>query len=236
MDWSLILPTRERLDLLEGLLSSLRATTVRPDLLEVWIAVDDDDEPTVMKIPGFMRDYPFTRFLCVPRQGNMSVGYYNRMARLTQGRYIMALNDDVRFVTSGWDRVGIAALEKFQAEHPDGVCYGKADDGLKMAYGCFPVLSRQAYFAMGWVFHPEFTSWGADINLHAIMSRVARVVDLPFHLLHLSHHTGLRTRDAINERVGQIANYNYACAEGESMRLRDIMASWQVYGFALKNA
>lgn len=227
-EWSLILPSRERLSLLTGLLQSLDRTTEYKDRLEVLIAIDDDDSPTCAIAPTLAQLYPFARFICCKRASNMSVEYFNRLAlEESKGRNIMGLNDDVEFTDMAWDVIGSRALDGARKQWKDGVALGKCNDGLGTDYPCFPVLTLEALTALGFFFHCETTFWGADIVLYNIFadSRVNRVVDLGFSVRHLSHHTGLRQRDDLNHRMYNVSKYNYACAPGEANRLKDILAS-----------
>jgi hypothetical protein len=222
MNFSLILPSRERINLLENLLESLLKNTSDIDNIEVWIAFDWDDSQSVKNIKKLSNKFTFTQFLVTDRQNNLSDGYYNRLAKISNGKFVQVLNDDCQIVTNSWDEKAIKVLSEYQKFISDGILYGKAqDEGI--GYSCFPLLSRQAIEAMGWFFHPEMTAWGADIHLHEVYSKVNRVIDLPYKVDHISHHTGKRDRDNVNYRLSSISSYNYASADGESQRLRNIL-------------
>lgn len=225
VDFSIVFPSRERLPMLTRLLDSLRDTTVRQDRLEVWIAFDWCDTPSVKSISALSREYPFARFYVTDRQENFSVGYYNRLCvQVSSGRYVQALNDDVVFKTPGWDRLALAVLDEYKSRQPDNVVYGLSDDLCGYDYACFPVLSREALNLLGWMFHPEFTTWGADIHLYNVMREVDRIVKLPYVVEHISHHANKRERDTLNYRIQNLARYNYASAPGEANRLRNLLA------------
>ena len=202
----------------------MQDTTYRPERLEVWIAIDWDDTATVQSMRCLRRRYPFSvEFLVTDRQDNLSVGYYNRLAKLCSGEFVQVLNDDCLFVTPQWDRLALGVLREYQRQQPDGVVYGRVLDNAGHPFSCFPVLSREALDLVGWVFHPEFTGWGADIHLYDVYTRVARVVDVPYRLEHRSHHTGQRQRDSVNCRLSNISRYNYGSALGESMRISNLI-------------
>lgn len=212
VDYSLILPSRERLPLLEGLLDSVVQKTKKIERLECWCAIDWDDTPTVQNMKRLRNKFPFLEFLVTDRQGNMSVGYYNRLAALACGRFIQLLNDDCLFVTKDWDALALPVLEDFQQANGDGILLGQTLPIWNYSY--FPVFSREAYQALSWVQHPEFHSWGADLTNHAIFQPLNRLVTLPYEIRHSTPN------DAVHKRMGQIARTNYGCAPGESQRLQ----------------
>lgn len=222
MNFSIVLPSRERIGLLENLLETIARNTKNINETEVWIAIDWDDVTSVNSVRRLSKSYGFSQFIITDRQNNLSEGYYNRLAKISTGRFVQVLNDDCEFTTPNWDELAITVLEKYQRHMPDGIVYGKVQDEGN-GYSCFPLLSRQAINAMGWFFHPEMTAWGADIHLHEVYSKVNRAIDLPYAINHISHHTGKRSRDNVNYRLSSISRYNYASADGEANRLRNII-------------
>lgn len=225
MNFSIVLPSRERLTLLEKFLDSIEQTTSDVSQIEVWIALDWDDAESVNSIRRLNKSYSFSQFLVTDRQNNLSEGYYNKLAKISKGRFIQVLNDDCIFSTKNWDEIAIKTLERYQRHFPDGILYGKVQDDGGHHYSCFPLLSRQAIGAMGWFFHPEMTAWGADIHLYEVYSKVNRIIDLPYMVNHFSHHNGKRQRDRVNHRLSSISKYNFASADGEANRLRNILKS-----------
>lgn len=227
MDFSLILPSRERTELLGKFLSSVKTNTHNLNEIEVLVAVDKDDQETVYTMPTLKLKYPFVTFHVGQRQDNFSTGYYDKLANISKGKYIWALNDDCVFTTFGWDRL---ALQHFTTiQYHDGIYYCRTLDDLGKGYPCFPMLTCGALNVQDFFFHCEFRSWGADINLHEIWSTIGRVVDCPMLTVkHLTHHNGSRERDHVNLRVGHIASYNWGCAKGEANRIRNIITAQKV--------
>lgn len=226
INFSLILPSRGRLQLLRNLLQSVVKTTSYVDKIDAWIAFDWDDQESIKAIPELTRDYTWCHFLVTDRQTNVSAGYFNRLCWLGEGKYIQVLNDDCEFLTNAWDEIALSVLDN---AFSDNILYARCQEDLNTGYGCFPIISRKALNVVGWIFHPEFTSWGADIMLHDMYLRLGRVVLLPYQIAHFSHHnpahsTHYRKRDQTNIDFGNRARYNWHCAGGEANRVNNLIS------------
>ena len=208
MNFSLILPSRERPSLLLDLLRSIEATAAEPDKLEAFIALDKDDESAdELDLSAF----PFCRAYVLPRQPG-TTSYFNFLAAQANGDYIWALNDDCVLTTKGWDAKALDFMKRphvgFGTAYLPGSWpfYGRTHDNLGQEFSMFPMLSRAAYEAQGFFFPPEFPGWAADNTLYGIWQELGRVVDLPMVTVeHRSHHHGNRERDAVSEHVGNIS-------------------------------
>lgn len=231
MNFSLCFPSRNRLNLLEGLLLSLEETTSEIDKIEALIAIDFDDHLTFRARHRFANRFRFVTFYPGMPQSNFSEGYYNYLARLSKGKYIMALNDDTAFRTVSWDRLCIERMEGYLADKPDRIAYGAIDDGLENHHGhgryaCFPLLSKAAVEGLGYLLPPPITTWGADIDLWRIFDQVGRIVDLTCcRIDHICYHTGTRERDEVSrsvERKCKLGNQCYDIAP-DVERLRGII-------------
>jgi hypothetical protein len=205
VNWSLILPSR-RPALLRNLLQSLTDTTADPANLEVLIAFDYDDKPMVGEVCAITRRFRFARFAACDRQTNFSDGYYNRLAAEARGRFIQAMNDDVTYLTPGWDTLAGKAMDDYAGHFKDGMAYGKFQEvgvGLGDDFACFPVLTREAYEALGWFFHRDFWSWNADVHLQKVFGAIDRCVALPAVIEHQQDGT-----DELNQRIRLLSTCN----------------------------
>jgi glycosyltransferase involved in cell wall biosynthesis len=189
IDFSLILPSRGRPQLLRGLLESIKETTARLERLEVLVAVDDDDEETLAVARGV--EYPWVYFRVCRRSSNFSRDYYSWLATLSQGRFIMALNDDCSLLTTDWDDVARHYLK-------DPICYGRTVDvpWLGGDYCYFPMLSRAAFDALTYFFHPSLPVYGADVHLYRVCKAAGIVVDAPVQVRHVRQTTKQDAWDA----------------------------------------
>lgn len=143
---TVLVPTRNRLELLErSLLSLIEKADLRlGQQFEIIVRHDDDDQAT----RRWLENHPdlWTLFIHGPR-GN---GYadlhnmYNEMCMLARGQFLFLWNDDALMITPGWD------LEI--SRHNDGKpCYLRSaiNDGRGRDNHLFPIVHRSWYDACG---------------------------------------------------------------------------------------
>lgn len=236
MRFSIVFATRERTTLLRNLLESIVVTTHNPRWIEVIAVYDSDDSETDGISSELIEKFKSInlRMLRRERSPRLNEDYINYAARLSDGEYIIVLNDDVKFETQGWDDVAYQKCEDYKITYPDGIMYGVTEDGLNdlkrrqnLTYCCFPLISKKAVKILGYAMHPAFNSWGADVHLYRIYSNINRVVDLrDIKLIHYSYHGNSREKDKVNEHVRQIDNGVHPCSfgiNGECVKLQSEM-------------
>ena len=199
--FSIIFPTRERVELLYSLLRSIQTTTSNLSDIEVLIAVDEDDFGTQNFINGCNLD--FVNMHIVKRSLNFSRDYYTYLAKHSTGRWIIVCNDDCQFETLQWDIKAYDVLK----DKP-GVIYGWIQDGIDGYrakghgnYCCFPLFGRKGYEALGYIFPADIPTWGADLWARKLYDQISSVVELPITIRHYCHHNLSRPQDEISKRI-----------------------------------
>jgi hypothetical protein len=152
---TVMLPSRGRTGLLRASIGSLAGLAARPDKLEILVAADPDDEPTVHFEAGDGR-YRLRVITAPERFGYARLHeYYNLLATHARGTWLMLWNDDASMLTPGWDEVVRA--------QPDSILWAKANHceaGL-----LFPVWPRSWYEIAGYVSRsPNVDVWLQDIG------------------------------------------------------------------------
>ena len=204
--FTIVFPSRERINLLNRMITSIESTTANKNDIEVFVAVDQDDVETIQYAKRNQRD--FLRFFFVKRSLNFSRDYYNFLAKQGSGRYIIAVNDDGVFETPNWDISSWAILEDYVGDGPC-VVHGWIEDGIDGfravghgEYCCFPLIGREGFNALGQQFFPDrIPTWGADIWMRKLYDTVDRVVRLPMMIRHYCHHNKTRDQDQISKRI-----------------------------------
>lgn len=201
MNFSVVFPTRNRIDLLKNLLDSIQENTEDLSRIEVLIAVDEDDVAT----QKFIHDSPylFVRMFVGKRSLNFSKDYYTYLAFQSTGRWVIACNDDCVFETKNWDTLAYEVLK----DKP-GVIYGWSEDGIGeyRAHGhgnycCFPLQGRAGIEALGYFFPSRIPTWGADIWIKNLYDQVRSVVQLPITIKHYCYHNYTREQDEVNKHI-----------------------------------
>lgn len=131
---SVLVPTRKRPDLLKRSIQSLLDTATGP--IEVLVAVDNDDPSYVgLNFPsGNVIGKTFYE-----RPGYQALHeYYNELATIAKGDWLMLWNDDALMHTRGWNHV-------IESQAP-GPCVLNLFPGQ---LNIFPVMSRALYDILG---------------------------------------------------------------------------------------
>ena len=203
MNFSIVLPTRERPELLVNLLHSIALNTTNKEDIEVLVAIDDDDT----SYDHLDLAYSFVKVFRTRRSKDMNFSrdYYNFLAKKSTGRWIIAANDDCQFETPGWDEIAFNTLKDLP-----GVIYGWMEDGLGEFrakghgnYCCFPLQGRAGVEALGGVFPERIPNWGADIWAKNLYDSIDSVVEIPIKLIHYNYHNGTREQDEVSKRIAR---------------------------------
>jgi len=212
MNFSIILASRERVHLLDSLLASIAQTTADKANVEGLVCIDKDDRVTRRFLDRFQQNYSScAHFILRERSRNLNEAYLTWAFRsFAKGDFAIICNDDCVFKTPNVDQIILGKLNQYLSDKPDGVVYGWIADALTeralgLNYCCFPLISRKAAEAVGFVMPSYFHSWGADIAVWRIYNAINRVCDLGEMLIeHISYHSNKRSRDHISSWVEQL--------------------------------
>ena len=199
MIFSLIVPTRRRTEGITRLLQSVSDNTYDKKTVEVLFACDTDDKPTFnhlndikstkfkdLKIEAFMR----------PRSPFLNNDYYNWLCQYATGEFYCIMGDDVIIKNKNWDLLAKNKIDELTKDVIDGVFYGNISDGTvppggsEKSFCCFPIISKKAFDAVGFLLPKEIATWGADVVLYELYQKINRVYDLRKEVVydHISHH------------------------------------------------
>ena len=111
---SVLLPTRNRVPLVEKTIDSLVSTCSDPSLLEILIAVDAND-PSISDLKDYVSKQDLNIIVEVfeTRHGYQGLHHYvNRLCDIATGHWLFLWNDDSYIETKDWDLM----LEPFENE------------------------------------------------------------------------------------------------------------------------
>lgn len=175
IDFSFLLPTRGRPELVKRLFQSIVATTTHLDRLEIILSVDDDD----LESQALTDDRLHLKRVVLPR-GAMMGELNHRAYEQSVGRYIMPVNDDLILRTPGWDEQIREAFRLF----PDDIALIHVNDLLFKERLCtFPMVSRRACEAIGFC-ERGYNRYRIDDHIYDVYNLLAylghkRLVYLP---------------------------------------------------------
>lgn len=189
IDFSFIVPTRNRPEELRRFLTSVRDTTSDLSRLEILLGVDEDDVLSrEVKVEGLEVKY-------VTLQPGQAMGWMNcRIADHATGKYIMLQNDDIVARTPGWDDIIRGYLKRFEDEivliHVNDLLFNER-------LCCFPLISR-TYCELVGLCPEDYKRYRIDDNIFDIFCLLAylgerRIVYLPevvFEHINFEVHNG----------------------------------------------
>lgn len=165
IDFSIILPTRDRPKLLVNLFKSLEDTTKNLDKIEVILYLDPEDKES-FKVSS-------TKFKIKKIVGqNDTMGNITRRCfEETCGKYIVLLNDDIIIRTLDWDMAVLDAFSKFPDEiamvYPNDLYYRK-----RMC--CFPILTRKVAILLDNIVPKEYGRHSIDSHIFDIFYKLTK--------------------------------------------------------------
>ena len=212
MRFSLILATRDRMDMFVNMLHSIRETTEHKDQIEVIAVVDDDDETMKESAVGLMTAFREINLMIVSRERSewMNRDYINYAYKISVGDHALVLNDDTIFTGKNWDSLAWDTIRNYLSDKPDGIFLGFTENFNNSPGLCyFPIISRKAVEAAGFFMPDNRKSWGADVDVCQLYSSVNRVLQLPcVEIRHVNFRQNSAPRDHISLRMENIFREN----------------------------
>lgn len=214
---SLILCFRYRHDFLKKLLDSAVLTMANSDNFEFIIAIDDDDDDTIKRIPEYIRTYSQIniRFFITRKNEHFVREFINPMARLSLSEWVIVLNADMEFKTQDWDRIILERMNEFKKTTGDSCVIGylksfEKENLSKSNCSFFSVFGRDYIKLFDGVYPEQYRIWGADHAVSAVFRNIPRRILLINDVLinHISCHNGQREQD-INYKKFRIIHDNY---------------------------
>lgn len=108
---SILLPTRNRISLVERSITSMLSNSKDPGRVEIVIAYDDDDLASneyfkSAKWHDLIKSFDASEqiIVCSPQGYHGLHHYYTAMAKQAQGQWFMIWNDDAVMLTAEWDQ------------------------------------------------------------------------------------------------------------------------------------
>jgi len=218
VEFSLLCPTRERKNERNRFLISLVNTINNFDNVEILFAVDKDDIETQKDIEHSISTFSQLKIKMFVRNRSIFLNrdYYNWLTGFANGNYYWITGDDLIFMSKDWDYYLLQRIKEYTITRQDRIfCIGPKDNTPRPSdklphFPCFPILTKEAVYALGFALHPNAPTWGADFITFKIFSdnhlnRMLIIDDRVF-INHVSWHTRQVSEDPVNKRIGGIFN------------------------------
>lgn len=200
MDFTIVLVSRGRPNLLANLLASI-ARTAKSEY-EVLVGCDNDDLVTRNSYQAELYKFDKAKFFFQERNPNLHQ-YLNYLASVGTGKYIFGLNDDCELVNELWDIKSLEALDK-----AGPICYGVTQDNSidkvgPADYASFPIISRVAFEKLGFFMEEGFGNHGSDVVTHRIYSSLGLTCQVPVYIRHIYHETPMLLQARMNDQTAK---------------------------------
>ncbi len=188
---SLLVPTRGRPTQLLSMWNSAREMAANPELLELSLYIDSDDELTinaVRQFPGYSKPY---NVKCTIGRRIFLSEMTNRAAKLATGNIFWCGGDDNLFRTQDWDT---KVREGFDV-YPDKIALVGGCDGYNTSLFSHPFIHRNWYKIVGQIFEPNYSSDYGDTTLWEMAKIVDRRLFIDILIEHFHYSSGKGVRD-----------------------------------------
>lgn len=197
INFSLLIPTRNRESQLDLLLESIMNLTLDITKIEFMFCLDTDDIDSIRTIKKFIEEYTDLNILLLKSDKGESCVYHymNRLGYLARGKYIIVTNDDTMFGSPEWDINCYNRLEEYIKDKKDGIVLGIVEDketGKRIGNDGnivtdFPVISKKGIETLGFVLDPHYWSSTSDWDICHLYFKANRCIDLR-DILIIHHH------------------------------------------------
>lgn len=186
MNFSFVLPTLGNPKLVCKFLDSLQRTTKHKNKIEVLFAIDEG-KIEIINIVDEMK-YAFSiKWFERPKTNDFTNDYYNFLANHSNGKNIIAFNDDAWIRTQDWDEKILRKIKEYNWS----IYMVDIPDTARIKYGhlfpCFPCVSRRGMNTLGWLLCEKVRMYPADMATYGIYKDINRVIHIDNVLVEHEH-------------------------------------------------
>lgn len=204
MKISILVPSRERLNLKLTLISSIITSVENINDIEIVFGIDDDD-PTKPIVEKIDRAIPCVKIVNIQNNGKF-IGInkiWNILAASTQAEIFGYIGDDMIFQTPGWDKMIKEEFNELNCPK-DNIklvhCYDGHRTQDEISVNAF--VHRKYYEVMGYFCREEFLINWSDQWMYQTFKAFNRVKYRPdIHIQHNHWVYGARKRDQVADRM-----------------------------------
>lgn len=217
MNFSFVLPTLGERKLVRKFLDSLERTTHDKKNIEVLFAIDEGKTDIIDYVKSFRYSFSI-RFFERPQTKDFSNDYYNYLANFTNGKNIIAFNDDAWIRTQNWDEKILRAIK----EYGWSIYMLDIPDTARIKYmnnfPCFPCVSRRAMNTLGWLLCKDVPMYPADKVTHAVYYESKRIIPIKNVLI---EHEHVVESDPSKSRMMSIFNEDFKTRGGRPIDITE---------------
>jgi len=188
---AIVLPTRNRPDLLERFISSVYRTSSKKDHVKFYLYVDDDDILTPKAVSKLQARYKDKIFVYTGPRIILSATV-NMLLPFIEEDIIFCGGDDLIFRTKKWDQMVISKFDEIE----DKIAMVYGNDLYQKDLATHPILHRRWVEAVGYITPPYFSSDYSDTWLTELADKLGRKYKLDFINEHMHFTLGKSSLDS----------------------------------------
>jgi len=185
---SIVLCSRERLELTKQLIHSIETKTKNLDLINVTALIDFDDYDSIDYFSKYGNNTSIDFKLIIRQRTHKLIkGGINLCYKICEPAYFYwPLNNDTKIITENWDEIlfekTVNVLKEFNGDKK--YLYIHIDDDTHVPYyhtrkgNCFPICSTTIGNIFNGCVPEEILHWGYDSRLHGIINWVVKHPDI----------------------------------------------------------
>lgn len=219
MKFTFILPSCRPNKLKRSVRSILNMSS-RLSNVSMQVAVDKEDTETLDTDFGWK---DLTKHL-FNRQDGIGA-YYNALIPHIDGDVAWIWSDENVLVTPKWDKIAEKLIKRREVWLGSTLDYVVVDGKLESSghpntgerFSCFPMMSKKAIEALGYVHYPMLRVWGADLFNHMLFKQAELIIDMK-KIEVVSERTMDKSRiDIYHEDIERMIKAGVARREGDSI-------------------
>ena len=194
--FSILIPSRKRIELLKETLLSVEKQTIEKKTIEIIFGIDVDDKATNEFLDDYKKKSQIDIIINVLERGK---GYHDQAIRLksmissSKGEFLVNYADDMKILTAGWD---VILSKKIDTLHSDKLfLLYPAHNQINSQWPIVPIISKKWFDLTG-----KFTNCiEADTELliiSTLLKRNYKIEDIKIHHARekdLTFHEGRKT-------------------------------------------
>ena len=208
---TLLLPSRNRFDMLLKTINSFVNTCKNISNLEIIIKLDDDDTSSISRLEEIRKDVNIKVIISSQLNGYASLHEYtNEMVKSATGDWCFFANDDCHMITQDWDDIieNIKPTESFKGTPNVGMLSMICDWDRIPVFQTkheFPVIRTEVCHKVGYFSKHNHV----DTFIQSVYNSISANIDVPITIKHYRDKAITDATGIASQKIGVVTSATY---------------------------